>query len=122
MLRVTGKEPALPPFGEYLDRLRIEKGLKKEEFFTLGGVSTAYGYEIIRGMKSPSRDKLIRFAFVLGLDVGETQDLLKVGEKAKLYPMIKRDALIIYALSHGQSIAELNKSAEENGVTQIGNY
>jgi transcriptional regulator with XRE-family HTH domain len=122
MLRETGKEPPLPTVGEYLDVIRREKGLSKEEFFVMGGVSSVYGYEILRGAKSPSRDTLIQFALSFCMSVEETQELLKVGEKAQLYPFIKRDALIIYALTHGLSAVKFNLSAEEHGVLPIGNY
>jgi transcriptional regulator with XRE-family HTH domain len=122
MLKATDKETNLPPVGEYLDGLRLEKGLKKEEFFTLGGVSAVYGYEILRGVKTPSRDTLIQFAFAFKMSVDETNYLLKIGEKAQLYPLIKRDALIIYGLSHGLGIVKLNILAEEKGILPIGNY
>ncbi|MDR0898113.1 MAG: helix-turn-helix domain-containing protein [Oscillospiraceae bacterium] len=122
MLKATDEEPTLPPIGVYLDDLRKEKGLKKEEFFALSGVSAGYGYEIFRGVKSPSRDTLIQFAFALGLDVDQTNDLLKIGEKAQLYPKMKRDALIIYALSCSFTIIKLNILADENGILPIGNY
>lgn len=122
MLRETGKAPALPPLGDYLDGIRKAKGLKKEEFFALSGVSTVYGYEILRGVKTPSRDTLIRFAFAFNMSVDETNYLMKVGEKAELYPMLKRDSLIIYALTHGLSVVQLNISAEENEIPPIGSY
>jgi transcriptional regulator with XRE-family HTH domain len=122
MFKATKKAPALPPVGDYLDALRKERGLKKEDFFALGGVSAVYGYEILRGVKSPSRDTLIQFAFAFGMDVDAANYLLKIGEKAQLYPLVDRDALIIYALSHGLSIIELNISADENGILPIGNY
>lgn len=122
MLREIGKEPALPTVGEYLDEIRKEKGIKKEEMFASVGVSAVYGYEILRNAKIPSRDTLIQFAFAFGMDVDETNFLLKIGEKAELYPLIKRDALIIFALSNGLSIVEFNISAFENGILPIGKY
>jgi transcriptional regulator with XRE-family HTH domain len=122
MLIETKNQPALPPVGDYLDGIRREKGLKKEEFFILGGVSSAYGYEILRGKKAPSRDTLIQFAFALKMNVDQTQELLMIGEKAQLSPMQKRDALIIYAITHEISMIDLNIKAEENKIPPIGNF
>jgi transcriptional regulator with XRE-family HTH domain len=122
MLKATNNESGLPTLGEHLDRLRLEKGIKKEEFFALGGISTAYGYEILRNLKSPSRDILIQFAFILELGIDETQELLKIGTQASLYPRLKRDALIIYGLANGMNIADVNIAAKEHGILPIGNY
>lgn len=122
MLKVTGTESALPSVGKHLEELLQERSLRKEEFFALSGVSVVYGYEIIRGVKSPSRDTLIQFAFALELDVDGTNKLLRIGEKAQLYPLIKRDKFIIYAISHGLDIIKLNLLAEENGFLPIGKY
>jgi transcriptional regulator with XRE-family HTH domain len=122
MFKATKNESALPPVGEYIDELRREKELKKETLFKLSCISTIYGHEIIRGLKNPSRDTLIQFAFALKLTVDETNRLLKIGEKAQLYPMLKRDSLIIFALSHGLNIVQFNISAEESGILPIGNY
>jgi transcriptional regulator with XRE-family HTH domain len=122
MLRDTDKTPEPPSLASYLDELRKERGLKKEEFFSLSGISTAYGYEILRGAKTPSRDTLIQVAFGLHMDVEKTEELLAIGEKAGLYHLLRRDKLIIYALSHGFTAAEFNIAAEENGILPIGNY
>jgi transcriptional regulator with XRE-family HTH domain len=122
MLKATEEEHNLPHIGDYLDGLRREKELRKEDFFIIGGVSSTYGYEILRGAKIPSRDTLIRFALAFGLSVDETDYLLKIGGKAKLYPVLKRDALIIFGLINGMSVLELNIKAEEKGILPIGNY
>jgi transcriptional regulator with XRE-family HTH domain len=122
MLRETGKEPPLPTIAEFLDGIRLEKGLTKEEFSGIGGISSVYGFEIFRGAKSPSRDTLMSFALAFRMDVDTTQKMLKIGEKAELYPFIKRDALILYAITHGYTITEFNILAEERGILPIGNY
>jgi transcriptional regulator with XRE-family HTH domain len=122
MLRETSEESETPTFGQYLDKLRQQKNLRKEKLFELSDVSTAYGYEILRDAKNPSRDTIIKFAFALGLNDEETQDLLKIAGKGKLYARMKRDKLIIYALSHSYSLADMNALADENDVPQIGKY
>jgi transcriptional regulator with XRE-family HTH domain len=122
MLREIEKASDLPNIGVYLDGIRKEKGLKKEQLFAAVGISAIFGYEILRGVKSPSRDTLIKFAFAFNMNVDETQKLLVIGEKAPLYPRLKRDALIIYALSHGFSIIKLNITADEKGILPIGSY
>lgn len=122
MLRETSEETEVPTFGQYLDDLRRQKKLRKEKLFELSDVSTVYGYEILRDAKSPSRDTIIKFAFALGLNDEETQDLLKIGGKGRLYARMKRDKLIIYALTHGYTLLDMNALADDNDVPQIGKY
>jgi transcriptional regulator with XRE-family HTH domain len=116
------KASDLPTVGAYLDGIRMERGLKKEQLFTSVGISAIFGYEILRGVKSPSRDTLLQFAFAFNMSVEETQRLLSIGEKAQLYPKLMRDAHIIYALSHEFSLVEFNVSAISKGILPIGNY
>jgi transcriptional regulator with XRE-family HTH domain len=122
MLREIDKVSELPTIGAYLNEIRKEKGLKKEKLFAAVGISTVYGYEILSEKKIPSRDTLLQFAFAFKMNVDETQKLLKIGEKAQLYPKLKRDAHIIFALSNGLSMVELNILAVNTGILPIGNY
>ncbi|MDR0948480.1 MAG: helix-turn-helix domain-containing protein, partial [Lachnospiraceae bacterium] len=111
ILRIMDESSGLPTIGRYINTIREEKGLKKEALFASAGVSVAYGYEIIHESKRPSRDTLLRFAFAFQMNVEETQKLLKIGEKAVLYPKLRRDAHIIYALTNGLNLTEFNTSA-----------
>lgn len=43
-----------------------------------------------------------------GATLDETQELLKLSGLAQLYPRIKRDAIIIYGLAHGEDLFEIN--------------
>ena len=71
------------------------------------GSGRTYGHQLFSGKRKPSRDKVIQFAFGFGLDVEETQQLLKIAQKPSLYPKLKRDAAIIYCLSRNIEIAEV---------------
>jgi transcriptional regulator with XRE-family HTH domain len=119
MIRAMEAEPPVPTLGAYIEGLWQESALPKEEFFALSGISPGYGYEILRNKKKPSRDTLLRIAFVLGLSVDQVNYLLKIGEKATLTSLIKRDWYIMFALKNSMSLIEYNIMADEQGVLPI---
>lgn len=68
----------------------------------------AYVYQIFSGEKTPSRDKLIALSFGLRLSDQETQKMLKLSGNRELYARDARDALILYAIQHKQTIMQTN--------------
>ena len=56
----------------------------------------------------PSRDRTICLCFGLSATLEETQELLKRNGFAQLYVRNRRDAIIIYGLSHSMELAEIN--------------
>jgi hypothetical protein len=119
-LRKINDFPDAPEFCDYLNNIRLEKNMKKEHLFINSDISQTYGHEIFRGIKHPSRDKIIQFAIGLGLDIDGTQDLLKIGRQAQLFPKVKRDALICYAIAHSMDIVKTNTVLTENGFEMLG--
>ena len=95
---------------KYLNRLVSEKNLKKSEVIRNSELSEIYAYQIFSGKKcNPSRDKVICLAFGMGLNVEETQQMLKVFSFPFLYAKRKRDSIIIFALNKGLSVPETNE-------------
>ncbi|MCL2438555.1 MAG: hypothetical protein FWC99_05670 [Coriobacteriia bacterium] len=95
---------------EYLIQLIAEKELKKSEIIARSGIERTYAYQIPRGEKVPSRDKLLALSFGMKLTLEEVQALLKTNGYAQLYAKNRRDSVIIFALNKGQDIIELNES------------
>jgi hypothetical protein len=112
--------PDAPDFPEYLNQLRLEKNIRKERLFVESYISPVYGHEIFKGKKHPSRDKIIQLAFGLGLNVDETQKLLRIGNQAELYPKIKRDAVICHSIAHKMTIVQTNSVLTEHGFPMLG--
>ena len=85
----------------------LEKaGLSAPEWMTAADVSKSYGYQILRGERVPGRDILLRTALALGLSLKETQRLLAVGGCGALYPRVRRDAAVIFALNQKMSLLQ----------------
>lgn len=101
--------PELPPFYEYIAQLCRDMGEMREHVIKRAAIDRTYGHQLFNGTRKPSRDKVIQLAFGLGLDVEQTQKLLKVAQKSMLYPKIKRDAAITYCIMHQAQVAETQK-------------
>lgn len=100
------EECASPTCGQALRDLLDQAGCSAPEWMAAVNVSKSYGYQILRGERTPGRDILLRTALALGLSLGETQRLLAVSGCGALYPRVRRDAAVIFALNQGMSLWE----------------
>ncbi len=89
-------------------KLMTSRGVDLKNAAELAGISLAYAYQLANGTRKPTRDKLIQIAVKLGLSIEELNSLLLASGKTKLYVKNKRDSVIIYGLSHGFKLEELN--------------
>ncbi len=101
-----------------VDRLRIllEKyGVEKAEVIRRSGQSQGYMYQVFAGQRQPSRDKLLALIFGFELPLSEAQKLLRTSGFRELYPRDRRDAMIIHALEHKNTVSDLNLLLHKNG-------
>lgn len=109
------KQMALESIPSYLNKKLGEKGLTTAQLFEAAGTERSTGYKIMNGQLLPSRDSLLRAALVLGLDVNETQYLLKVGRRARLTPRDTRDAVVLHCIIRHKSLMDSNLTLDEAG-------
>ena len=95
-------------FAGMLQELFLRSGLSKAALAKKAGTSEVYLYQIFSGERTPSRDRTICLCFGLSATLEETQELLKRNGFAQLYVRNRRDAIIIYGLSHSMELAEIN--------------
>ena len=93
---------------EYLNNLIEEKKLVKSEVIKRSGLDRVYAYQILNGTRTPSRDKLVQFAFGMKLNFEEVQKMLKYNGLAPLYPKNRRDSIIIFAINEKSTVIDLN--------------
>lgn len=93
---------------EYIKELIDKGGISKATLARNSGMSEIYVHQILSGRRSPSRGRLICLCYGLGATLEETQELLKLYGLAQLYPRNRRDAILIYGLTHGISVQEIN--------------
>lgn len=98
---LAGGDFHLPPLPEHLNRLLEERGLTVRDVILRCNLDRGYAYQLFNGTRRPTREFLVLFAVTLGLGEAEAQRLLKIGGRPPLYARDRRDAGILYALSHG---------------------
>ena len=111
----------LKELAKYLNELLEERdNLTKSKIAKSTSLSESYVYEIFRGEKcNPSRNKLLQIAFAMNLDLDSTQKLLKIANVGVLYPRIKRDSIIIFALNKKLDFFECEDLLEKGEVEGI---
>ena len=70
------------------------------------GIERTYGYQLLKGMRSPGRDKVLLFCLAAGLDLHETQRALRAAGEPILYSRKRRDAILIFAVNEKLSISD----------------
>lgn len=89
-----------PSFPAYLNTLMEERSVSTARLCEISLLSRSFTYQLCSGVRAPSRDIVLRLALALGLSLGETQRLLRVAQRGALYPKVRRDAVMIFALTH----------------------
>ena len=92
-----------PSLAVYLNGLLYDHGLSVQDVVVGCNLDRSYGYQLFNGTRRPTRDFLLRLALWLHLSEGETQRLLKIAGRQPLYARSRRDAAVLYGLTHGLS-------------------
>ena len=85
-----------------LQRLYTTTGLSKAALAKQSGISEVYLHQLFSGCRFPSRNRL------LGASVEDAQGLLRQARHAPLYTRDRRDAIILYGLSHSMTLFQIN--------------
>lgn len=113
-MKTNEDELILGKISDFLNELIEKKGLKKAQVIEKANLQKTYAYEVLNGRKrNPSRDILLRLAFAMGLDLEETQTLLKHSRMPQLYARNSRDSIIIYAINNKKSLIDCNVLLDE---------
>ena len=100
------------PGFEPLDLTACLRRILEEHSITVGeaiqrcNLDRSYGYQLFNGTRRPTRDMLLTLSIHLGLAEEEVQRLLKLAGRPVLYARNRRDAAILYCLSHRLPPAE----------------
>lgn len=104
---------------EIWEKLIQYSGKKKAQLTREAEFEPVYFYEIIGGKKKGSRDKNLRLLIAMDLSLTEIQQALKALGIASLYPRIKRDSILIYAINNSLTVAETNQLLAEKGENTL---
>lgn len=105
---------------ELLAQLLEAKGLQKSQVIKNSEISEVYGYQIFSGIRVPERKKLLCLAVAMGLNIDETQTLLKCAGYAQLYVKLPFDSIVLYGLCKELSVVQINGLLYEYGLETLG--
>ncbi len=103
-----------------LNVLLENKELKKAEVIKNAEFSEVYGYQIFSGRRVPERNKLLCLTIAMGLNIDETQTLLKCAGYSPLYVKLPFDSIVLYGICKKMSVVEINELLYEYGLDTLG--
>ncbi len=111
----------IPDACEYLLKKVAEKGLKKADLIRLSQIERTYGYHVLSGQRKLTRNKIILFALTAALSLDDTQKILKYAGEPMLYVRNRRDEVLIYALTHKETLHDVNVTLNELNMEPLYN-
>lgn len=84
----------------FWENLIAKSGRSKSNIINKADFSYCYFYDIINGRKMPTKDKVVRLSLAMKLSLQECQSALKLSGRSSLYPRVRRDSILIYAIEN----------------------
>ena len=97
---------SMPDLAAYLNGLLQERHLTVQDIVVRCNLDRSYGYQLFNGTRKPTRNFLLRLALLLNLEETVAQRLLNLAGRQPLYARNRRDAAVLYSLSHGLTLEE----------------
>jgi len=96
-------------YQEYFEGILKQKGMDKSEVIRASGIQRNYAYQILGGIRNPSRDKVIALALAAGMDLRQAQKSLTLCGTGSLYSRSRRDAILIFCINRGLDVMQANE-------------
>ena len=93
-------------FIKYYRSLPQVQALTDSDLINLSGIEKSYYYQIFKGTRNPSRDKVLRLCIGAGLSMRETTRALELSQLTPLYPKNRRDIIISVAINQHASVLD----------------
>ena len=100
-------------------RLLENKRISKSSVINKSDFSYSYFYEVIRGKKIPTKDKIVRLSLAMELTIEECQQALKISGHSFLSPTNRRDSILIYAIEHKKTLLQCNNLLNKYGECEL---
>lgn len=111
-----GNERDLPGF---LNKMLEKKGMRKSQVIRAANLNETFGYQIFSGERGAGRDKVLALGFALSLDLHDMNLLLNHADCSALYSKNRRDAIIIFCVSHGYDLMRTDEELYRWGEATI---
>lgn len=104
-----------PTFCNYLYELMEKRRLSARDMIDRTGIHRSYFYAVLAGQKIPSKNVTLRISLTMGCSLAETNQLLRLAGLSSLYPRLRADTVLIYAVEHKATPQETNEMLEKAG-------
>ncbi len=94
-------------------------GYKMKDLLDYVYIDSSYVYQIFKGKRMPSRNKLLQILLFFKLPIKEINRILKIGEHSPLYIKNMRDVVIIHGINKSMDLDEINFLLEEKNMETL---
>ena len=95
-------------FPDYFRSLPTVQKYDSSELIQKSGLERSFYYQVMKGTRNPSRDKVLRLCIGAGLSLRETTRALELSGNAPLYPKNRRDIILTVAINQNASVDDAN--------------
>ena len=107
-------------FPEYFRSLTAVREMDTGELIRGSGLERSYYYQVMKGTRSPGRDKVLRLCLAAGLNLRETTRALELSGNAVLYPRRRRDIILTVAVNQMADVDDTNLLLYKYGEKPLG--
>ena len=107
-------------FPEYFRSLTAVREMDTGELIRSSGLERSYYYQVMKGTRSPGRDKVLRLCLAAGLNLKETTRALELSGNAVLYPRKRRDIILTVAVNQMADVDDTNLLLFKYGEKPLG--
>ncbi len=100
-------------------KLLKDNNMSKSDIIRQSSLDKSYAYQIFSGERNAGRNKVLQIALALSCDLKNTNRLLTLSNNAQLYAKVKRDAILIFAISEGYTVLETNELLDSKHYEHI---
>jgi transcriptional regulator with XRE-family HTH domain len=115
VLQMVDRDGCLTPLKDVLTDTMAEHQYTPQELSKRIDVERSTLYRLISGERLTTRNVLLRIALALRLSLADTQAMLRSGQRAELYAPVRRDAVIIFCITHGMTMAQAEEMLLRKG-------
>lgn len=102
-------------FGDRLSELCVKYQTKPSQLQVNVPIAKSMFYDVLKGVKNPGKETVIKIGMALKINVDEMNELLKLSGHSILYPRKKEDAIIIFGIKNHKSINDIEALLKECG-------
>lgn len=103
----------------FLADLLEKKDVRRSDVIRRSLLNETFAYQLFSGDRGCTRNKALQLAFAFPLDLDETNHLLLYAGVSELYCRNRRDAVIIFCLTHGYSLSQTDDELYAYGEATI---